>query len=82
MLVSTGKDLTEQVRPPRSLFVNAPLGNPFGPAHEPAIQREILLAALALSSCEQAGVMLDFPFAWPEDFSSKVEKSLLAMGPA
>ena len=49
VLVSTGRDLTAQVLPPRSAFVNFPMGNPFGRAGDTAMQRRILLDALHLA---------------------------------
>ena len=83
MLVSTGRDLTELVCPPRSLFVNFPMGNPFGPPSQPDVQRGILLAALELAvSATEPGVIVDLRDQWPEDFSDKVAASLLAMTPS
>ena len=80
MLVSTGRDLTELVRPPRSLFVNFPMDNPFGPPNRPDHQRQILLAALELASGDIApGEIVDLGDTWPTDFTDKVTKSLLAM---
>ncbi len=83
MLVSTGRDLTAQVRPPRSYFVNFPMGNPFGRPHDVAMQRRILLDALELTvTATEAGVLVDAPYAWGEDFTAIVDKTLGAMGPA
>ena len=79
-LVSTGRDLTAQVRPPRSLFVNFPMGNHFGAPGDAEQQRRILRAALSLPwTTDQAGVMVDHDEVWPDDFSDKVARSLLAM---
>lgn len=65
--VSTGRDLTAQVRPPRSLFVNHPMGNPFGRPGEIARQREILLAALRmLETCREPGALVDLDTDWGE----------------
>lgn len=80
MLVSTGRDLTAQVRPPRSLFVNFPMGNHFGAAGAPDQQRAILQKALELTyEITEAGTIVDHPDVWPESFADKVERSLLAM---
>ena len=46
--VSTGRDLTAQVKPPRSVFVNHPMGNNFGGPHDAAMQNAILRDALVL----------------------------------
>ena len=80
MLVSTGRDLTELVRPPRSLFVNFPMGNPFGPPNRPEYQRQILRTALELAGRDlAAGEIVDLRDTWPTDFTDKVTASLLAM---
>ena len=67
--VSTGRDLGEQAKPPRSLFVNHPMGNAFGAPGDTATQFAILRAALALVvEAEEAGVLVDAPFEWPTEF--------------
>ncbi len=69
VLVSTGRDLTQQVFPPRSVFVNFPMGNPFGRPEDMAMQREILLEALKLAeSATEPGVLVDLSHEWGEDF--------------
>jgi hypothetical protein len=71
VLVSTGRDLTEQVRPPRSLFVNHPMGNPFGRPDDPAGQRRILLDALRLAeTATTGGVLVDLEDDWGEPFKA------------
>ena len=80
MLVSTGRDLTRQVMPPRSLFVNFPMGNPFGAPHAVDQQRRILRHALELTyTIDTPGTIVDFDDTWPKSFADKVERSLLAM---
>ena len=67
--VSTGRDLTQQVKPPRSVFVNFPMGNAFGRPHDSAQQRRILLDALALAGREvAAGELVDLPYDWGDTF--------------
>jgi D-proline reductase (dithiol) PrdB len=67
--ISTGRDLTAQVKPPRSLFVNFPMGNPFGKAGDIATQSHILRLALDLAvTAEKGGVLVDAPFEWTEAF--------------
>ncbi len=73
VLVSTGRDLTAQVLPPRSVFVNFPMGNPFGRAGDTAMQRRILLDALHLAeTAKRGGELVDLPYEWAEPFSSLV----------
>ena len=80
MLVSTGRDLTALVKPPRSVFVNFPMGNPFGKAEQPEEQRQILLDALELAkNASEPGILVDLPYAWHEPFDEAVATSLLAM---
>jgi len=78
-LVSTGRDLTELVAPPRSLFVNFPMGNSFGPPNEPDTQRAILTAALRLAEQATApGAIVDHDARWRDDFSAQVRDRLLS----
>lgn len=75
VLVSTGRDLTFQVRPPRSVFVNFPMGNPFGRPGDRELQKRILLDALHLAETarEGGGVLVDLPYDWGDDFASIVD---------
>lgn len=67
MNVSTGRDITDRVRPPRSVFVNHPMGNPFGRPGERELQRQILLRALEVAAEETtAGTIEDLPHEWGE----------------
>jgi hypothetical protein len=69
VVVSTGRDLSAQVRPPRTVFVNFPMGNPFGRPSDKALQRRILLDALhALESVKTGGEIIDLPYEWGEQF--------------
>ncbi len=83
VLVSTGRDLTALVRPPRSLFVNFPMGNPFGPPGDADQQRRILRDALELfDSTVEPGLIVDAPYRWGEDFTATVDRTLGAMVPS
>lgn len=63
--VSTGRDLTAQVKPPRSLFVNFPMGNNFGAPFAAQQQSAILRRALALlETVEEGGYLEDWPEQW------------------
>jgi D-proline reductase (dithiol) PrdB len=80
VLVSTGRDLTEQVRPPRSVFANFPMGNPFGRAGDSGMQRRILLDALRLAeTAEHGGELVDLPYDWGQPFASLVDAATDAM---
>jgi len=68
--ISTGRDLTAQVMPPRTLFVNHPMGNAFGAPGDVAMQRAILEQALNLAvNADHGGVLVDAPVAWPTPFT-------------
>jgi hypothetical protein len=56
------------------VFVNFPMGNPFGRPGDRAQQRRILLDALRLAeSAREGGVLVDLPYEWDEDFASIVD---------
>lgn len=46
--ISLLREVTSVIHPPRSLFVPYKLGFPLGKPHDPALQQEIIRAALAL----------------------------------
>ncbi len=61
------REHTEQMALPRFLWVPFPLGRPFGAPHEPALQRAVLEAALALLERGDGPVVLeDFPRDAPQ----------------
>jgi hypothetical protein len=74
--ISTGRDLTLQVKPPRSLFVNFPMGNAFGAPFDRTMQFAILRAALELAqTASEPGVLVDLPYVWPTAFAFEPGKS-------
>jgi hypothetical protein len=67
--LSTGRDLTAQVRPPRSVFVNYPMGNAFGKPFDIEMQTKILRHCLTMAeSCDTPGAIVDLPDEWREPF--------------
>jgi hypothetical protein len=51
------------------VFVNFPMGNPFGRAFDAAQQRTILLDVLrVLETSDRAGEIVDLPYQWHEEF--------------
>ncbi len=52
---------SEQLRPPRALWVPFELGRPFGAPDEPAFQRRVLEATLDLFKAKSGPVLEDFP---------------------
>jgi hypothetical protein len=58
--ISLLRAITEQIRPPRALFVPFPLGYPLGSAHDPALQLRVMRAAFALLPRTDVPVLEDF----------------------
>tara|TARA_A100001037_G_scaffold301244_1_gene330330 strand:+ start:969 stop:1205 length:237 start_codon:yes stop_codon:yes gene_type:complete len=74
--LSTGRDLTELVRPPRSLFINFPMGNAFGKPFDNAMQRGVLQSCLDMVvDCEVPGELRDLPHEWDVTFGYAPGKS-------
>lgn len=72
--LGTGRDLTQQVLPPRAVFVNYPMGNPFGRPHDVAHQRQILMDMLNhVVNASNPGEMLDLPYEWGERICTIME---------
>ena len=69
VVVSTARDISTQVKPPRTVFVNFPMGNPFGRPFDRVQQRAILLDALRrLEDARFGGELIDLPYEWGEEF--------------
>ncbi len=55
------REVSEKVRPPRTLFVPFPMGSPLGEAGNPDLQTRTIRAALALlNSSERLPMMVEF----------------------
>ena len=66
--MSSAYDITCAVRPPRAVFVNFPLNHQTGKAHDPALQRRILLDAFrAFETLWTPGQVLTLPYVWDPD---------------
>jgi len=59
------REVAQNVKPPRSLFVKFPFGAPLGPAGDPDTQRGVILDALSmLTTVTEPGTIADSPRAW------------------
>ena len=59
------REVAENVKPPRTLFVKFPFGAPLGPAADPETQRGVIREALeVLVSATEPGTIVDSPRAW------------------
>jgi len=67
--IATARDLALLVRPPRTLFVDHPMGNALGRAGDADGQRALLARALALAETAAApGTLVDDVACWGEPF--------------
>ncbi len=63
------RDMMEQVKPPRSAFINFPLGRQCGRPNENEMQKNILKDALSLLITETSpGNIVDLPYEWERPF--------------
>jgi D-proline reductase (dithiol) PrdB len=75
--MSTLREVSAAFKPPRTVFLDFPLGCPLGKPREPEMQREILRAALAAAPLfDQAWKIVDLPFRWSPDGSRAWEEEV------
>ena len=67
LTMTSALDITRSVKPPRSVFVNFPLGHETGKPNQPDLQRSIVGDALgALRSMAAPGTIVHLPYVWDE----------------
>jgi D-proline reductase (dithiol) PrdB len=65
--VVMNRDIVENVKPPRALFVRFPYGAPLGPAGDGVTQMAVIRAALdLLVSATRPGTIVVSDIEWPE----------------
>ena len=65
--LSGARDISERIRPPRTAFLNYPLGNQTGRPNDPEGQRAVVRDALKLAeSVREPGTIVDLPYPWPD----------------
>ena len=70
--LTAARSITESVNPPRSAFVDMPLGYTAGRPHEPEFQRDLLRQVFkAAEIIDTPGSIVDLGVAWSEDTSWK-----------
>ena len=70
--MTSALDITQAVNPPRAAFLDYPLGHTTGKPHQPALQREILVEALAgFSDLTAPGSVNMLPFKWSDNRSGQ-----------
>ena len=66
--MTSALDITQAVSPPRSVFVNFPLGHQTGKPHQPDLQRQIVRDALeAFETIARPGTIIELPYVWDEN---------------
>ena len=69
MVLGSCRSMMSQVKPPRSAFVNFPLGRPCGRPFDVELQIRILKDALyVLATATTPGVIVDLPYEWDRPF--------------
>ena len=72
LCLTAARSITESVNPPRSAFVDMPLGYTAGRPHEPEFQRDLLRQVFkAAESIDTPGSIVDLDVTWSEDASWK-----------
>lgn len=62
------REITEQVKPSRALYIEHPFGHPLGDVGDRALQRRILLDCLdAAAELTGPGVIRVLPYRWSKD---------------
>jgi len=65
--VSSALDITSSVKPPRTVFVNFPLGHQVGKPHDREGQTGIILDALhVLETATEPGTLVQLQYKWDE----------------
>lgn len=63
--ISLAREISEQVRPPRTYYVRYPFGHPLGEPFAARQQRRILCDTLALlEQVQEPGQIVDCPYRW------------------
>ena len=70
--LTAARSITESVNPPRSAFVDMPLGYTAGRPYEPEFQRDLLRKVFkAVENMDSPGSILDLDVTWSDDPSWK-----------
>lgn len=65
--VVMNRDIVDNVKAPRALFVRFPYGAPLGPARDTTAQQAVIRAALdVLVNATQPGIIVEADIEWPE----------------
>ena len=71
------REVSQAFKPPRTVFLDFPMGCPAGPPHAPERQRAILRTALEKApEFSEPWRILDLPFQWSPDGSREWEETV------
>lgn len=63
--ISIVREYSEQVKPPRTVFLRWPFGHPLGEPHHQAQQRQVMRDCLdKLYTIDTPGDIVDLPYVW------------------
>ena len=66
--ISIVRKLTEEVRPPRAIFLKWPFGHPLGEPGNVAQQMTVLRDAFkAIKEIKEPGTIIDLPYRWKRE---------------
>ena len=78
-MIGTALDIMRKVTPPRAVFIDHPVGRPFGRPHDRARNEAVLTQALAeLPNFSHCGEIRDPHLQWDPDGSRAWENELRA----
>ena len=76
--VGSARDMMAQVKPPRPVFVNFPLGHQCGRPFDQELQMTVIKGALnTLNALQEPGRIIDMPYDWGQEFSYTPSKGVL-----
>jgi D-proline reductase (dithiol) PrdB len=68
--VGSARDMMAQVKPPRPVFVNFPLGHQCGRPFDRELQMSVIKDALStLTTLQEPGQITDLPYEWGVEFT-------------
>jgi hypothetical protein len=68
LCMTSARDITQAVKPPRAVFLNFPLGHQTGKPGDVELQRRIVTDAMrAFETITAPGTIVELPYVWDAD---------------
>ncbi len=80
-MLTSARDITASVHPPRAVFLDYPLGHTAGRVGEPELDRSIVAAAIDALHHAEPGRIVDLPHRWAETDDWKDDVMRVDIGP-